>query len=199
MGGRHHRASNGSVNSMHDSYQPLGGIAPMFNMAIGEVIFGGVGSGLYGMIFYVVVAVFIGGLMVGRTPEYLGQEDPRPGGEDRRRRGPGPVPGRASRSRRWRWSLPAGLAGRLNTRAARIQRDPLRLPVAGATTTVRPSPGSPRTRPSTRSPAGSRCCVSRFVPLIAALALGASVGTRTDRPVHRRHPAHRHAPCSSAC
>jgi K+-transporting ATPase ATPase A chain len=67
-------ASNGSVNSMHDSYRPLGAVAPMFNMAIGEVIFGGVGSGLYGMIFYAVIAVFIGGLMVGRTPEYLGKK-----------------------------------------------------------------------------------------------------------------------------
>lgn len=67
-------ASNGSVNSMHDSYQGIGGVAPMFNMAVGEVIFGGVGSGLYGMIFYVVVAVFMGGLMVGRTPEYLGKK-----------------------------------------------------------------------------------------------------------------------------
>jgi K+-transporting ATPase ATPase A chain len=67
-------ASNGSVNSMHDSYQPISGIVPMFNMAVGEVIWGGVGSGLYGMIFYVVIAVFIGGLMVGRTPEYLGKK-----------------------------------------------------------------------------------------------------------------------------
>ena len=67
-------ASNGSVNSMHDSYRPFGGVAPMFNIAIGEVIFGGVGSGLYGMIFYVIIAVFIGGLMVGRTPEYLGKK-----------------------------------------------------------------------------------------------------------------------------
>jgi K+-transporting ATPase ATPase A chain len=67
-------ASNGSVNSMHDSYRPLGAVAPMFNMAIGEVIFGGVGSGLYGMVFYVVIAVFIGGLMIGRTPEYLGKK-----------------------------------------------------------------------------------------------------------------------------
>ena len=74
MGGTTTDASNGSVNSMHDSYQPLGGLAPMFNMAIGEVVFGGVGSGLYGMIFYVVIAVFIGGLMVGRTPEYLGKK-----------------------------------------------------------------------------------------------------------------------------
>ncbi len=67
-------ASNGSVNSMHDSYRPLGGLAPMFNIAIGEVIWGGVGSGLYGMIFYAIIAVFIGGLMVGRTPEYLGKK-----------------------------------------------------------------------------------------------------------------------------
>ncbi len=67
-------ASNGSVNSMHDSYKPIGMVAPMFNIAVGEVIFGGVGSGLYGMIFYVIIAVFIGGLMVGRTPEYLGKK-----------------------------------------------------------------------------------------------------------------------------
>jgi len=67
-------ASNGSVNSMHDSYRPFGMIAPIFNIAVGEVIFGGVGSGLFGMIFYVIIAVFIGGLMVGRTPEYLGKK-----------------------------------------------------------------------------------------------------------------------------
>jgi K+-transporting ATPase ATPase A chain len=67
-------ASNGSVNSMHDSYNPVGMVAPMFNIAVGEVIWGGVGSGLYGMIFYVIIAVFIGGLMVGRTPEYLGKK-----------------------------------------------------------------------------------------------------------------------------
>jgi K+-transporting ATPase ATPase A chain len=67
-------ASNGSVNSMHDSYRPLGALAAMFNMGIGEVIWGGVGSGLYGMLFYAIIAVFIGGLMVGRTPEYLGKK-----------------------------------------------------------------------------------------------------------------------------
>jgi len=67
-------ASNGSVNSMLDSYRPLGGLAPMFNIAIGEVIWGGVGSGLYGMVFYAIIAVFIGGLMIGRTPEYLGKK-----------------------------------------------------------------------------------------------------------------------------
>ncbi len=67
-------ASNGSVNSMHDSFMPLGGLVPMFMMQLGEIIFGGVGSGLYGMLAFVIVAVFISGLMVGRTPEYLGKK-----------------------------------------------------------------------------------------------------------------------------
>ncbi|MBI5296464.1 MAG: potassium-transporting ATPase subunit KdpA [Chloroflexi bacterium] len=67
-------ASNGSVNSMHDSYMPLGGMVPLFMMQLGEIIFGGVGSGLYGMLGFVIVAVFIAGLMVGRTPEYLGKK-----------------------------------------------------------------------------------------------------------------------------
>jgi K+-transporting ATPase ATPase A chain len=67
-------ASNGSVNSMHDSFTPLGGLVPMWLMELGEVIFGGVGSGLYGMLMFVIVAVFVAGLMVGRTPEYLGKK-----------------------------------------------------------------------------------------------------------------------------
>lgn len=67
-------ASNGSVNSMHDSYTPLGGLVPMWLIQLGEVIYGGVGSGLYGMIVFAIIAVFAGGLMVGRTPEYLGKK-----------------------------------------------------------------------------------------------------------------------------
>jgi K+-transporting ATPase ATPase A chain len=67
-------ASNGSVNSMHDSYTPLGGLVPMWLIQLGEVIFGGVGSGLYGMLMYAIVAVFVAGLMIGRTPEYLGKK-----------------------------------------------------------------------------------------------------------------------------
>ena len=67
-------ASNGSVNSMHDSYTPLGGLIPLALMQLGEVVFGGVGSGLYGMLMFALVAVFIAGLMVGRTPEYLGKK-----------------------------------------------------------------------------------------------------------------------------
>jgi K+-transporting ATPase ATPase A chain len=67
-------ASNGSVNSMHDSFTPLGGLVPMLNMQLGEVVFGGVGSGLYGMLMFVLLAVFVAGLMIGRTPEYLGKK-----------------------------------------------------------------------------------------------------------------------------
>ena len=67
-------ASCGAVNAMHDSFTPLGGLVPMAQMQLGEVIFGGVGSGLYGMLVYAVIAVFLAGLMIGRTPEYLGKK-----------------------------------------------------------------------------------------------------------------------------
>jgi K+-transporting ATPase ATPase A chain len=67
-------ASCGAVNSMHDSYTPFGGLVPLFNIQTGEVIFGGVGAGLYGILLYAIVAVFIAGLMVGRTPEYVGKK-----------------------------------------------------------------------------------------------------------------------------
>ena len=67
-------ASNGSVNAMHDSFTPLGGLAPLLLIQLGEVVFGGVGSGLYGMLAFVIIAVFVAGLMVGRTPEYLGKK-----------------------------------------------------------------------------------------------------------------------------
>jgi len=67
-------ASNGSVNSMHDSYMPLGGLVSMWMIQLGEIIYGGVGSGLYGMLAFVIIAVFVSGLMVGRTPEYLGKK-----------------------------------------------------------------------------------------------------------------------------
>ena len=67
-------ASCGAVNSMHDSFTPLGGLVPLTNILLGEIVFGGVGSGMYGMLVFVIVAVFIAGLMVGRTPEYLGKK-----------------------------------------------------------------------------------------------------------------------------
>ncbi|MCL2725326.1 MAG: potassium-transporting ATPase subunit KdpA [Polyangiaceae bacterium] len=67
-------ASCGAVNSMHDSFTPLGGLVPMWLMQLGEIVFGGVGSGLYGIVMFAIIAVFVGGLMVGRTPEYLGKK-----------------------------------------------------------------------------------------------------------------------------
>ncbi len=67
-------ASCGAVNSMHDSFTPLGGMVPLANIMLGEVVFGGVGAGLYGMLIFIVLSVFIAGLMVGRTPEYLGKK-----------------------------------------------------------------------------------------------------------------------------
>src|ERR1700761_8101731 len=67
-------ASCGAVNSMHDSFTPLGGMVPMVNILLGEIVFGGVGAGLYGMLIFVIISVFIAGLMVGRTPEYLGKK-----------------------------------------------------------------------------------------------------------------------------
>jgi K+-transporting ATPase ATPase A chain len=67
-------ASCGAVNAMHDSFTPLGGLVPMFNIQLGEIIFGGVGSGLYGMLLFAIISVFVAGLMVGRTPEYLGKK-----------------------------------------------------------------------------------------------------------------------------
>lgn len=67
-------ASNGSVNAMHDSFSPLGGMVPMVNIMLGEIIYGGVGSGMYGMLVFLFITVFIAGLMVGRTPEYMGKK-----------------------------------------------------------------------------------------------------------------------------
>src|SRR5665648_234764 len=67
-------ASCGAVNAMHDSFTPLGGMIPLINMELGEIIIGGVGAGLYGMLIFVVITIFVAGLMVGRTPEYVGKK-----------------------------------------------------------------------------------------------------------------------------
>src|SRR5205814_3041090 len=67
-------ASCGAINAWHGSFTPLGGMVPLVNMQLGEVVFGGVGSGLYGMLIFAILAVFIAGLMIGRTPEYLGKK-----------------------------------------------------------------------------------------------------------------------------
>src|SRR6516162_7536199 len=74
--------AGGAVDAMHDSFLPLGGMVLIANMALGEVTFGGVGSGLYGMLAFAIVTMFVAGLMVGRTPEYLGKKTGGEGGQD---------------------------------------------------------------------------------------------------------------------
>jgi K+-transporting ATPase ATPase A chain len=165
---------------MHDSYQALGGLAPMFNIGIGEVIFGGVGSGLYGMVFYVIIAVFIGGLMVGRTPEYLGKK----------------IGARQVKIvviavlvpflvvlafSAVAVVLPAGLAGRLNTGPHGFSE------ILYAYLSMGNNNGSAFAGLTANTPfytvtGGIAMLVSRFVPLIAAMALGASVGKERTVP-----------------
>ena len=149
-------ASNGSVNAMHDSFTPLGGMIPIILIQLGEIIFGGVGSGLYGMLLFVIIAVFVAGLMVGRTPEYLGKKieakevkmailaivvlplsHPRlHGGGDRGAVRPVEHPGPG---------------------AARLQRDHVSLYVADRRTTAPPSAASPAILSGTTRPAALPC------------------------------------------
>ena len=148
--------STGAVNAMHDSLTPLGGLVPLFLILLGEITPGGVGAGLYGMLVFALLTVFIAGLMVGRTPEYLGKK---------------------VESYEMKMSMlvvlvlsagilgftalatatDAGRAGPAQRRPARLQRDPLRLREPGRQQRVRLRRPRPETRPSTTSPAPSRC------------------------------------------
>ncbi len=149
-------ASCGAVNAMHDSFTALGGMIPLINIQLGEIIVGGVGAGLYGMLLFVVLSIFVAGLMVGRTPEYVGKKiEARevkmamlailvlPLDVSRLDRGR-----RRAFRRRWpRWPMP------VRTASPRCCMPTPRKPA----TTARPSPASPATSPSTTSPAASRC------------------------------------------
>ena len=149
-------ASNGSVNAMHDSFTPLGGLVPMWLMQLGEVVFGGVGSGLYGMLMFAIVAVFIAGLMVGRTPEYLGKK----------------IEAYEIKMASLVLLIPplivlVGTAIASVTAGRRVAASPIPARTASrrsstrsrrpATTTAARSPGCPRTRRSTTSRSASRC------------------------------------------
>ena len=184
-------ASNGSVNGGHDALTPAGGAVPLVNIFLGEVIFGGVGSGLYGMFFYIVIAVFIAGLMVGRTPEYLGKKieareikfaavgalfvptmvlDPDRG-----------LGGDASPGSR-RSSTPARTASPRRSTPTRRSR----------TTTAARSPATARR--ASRAYFGSvAMLLGRFVPLLAALAIGGSLAAQEDRAGLGGHVPHRRA------
>ena len=119
-------ASCGAVNAMHDSFMPLGGMIPLINMELGEIIVGGVGAGLYGMLLFVILAMFVAGLMVGRTPEYVGKK------LEAREVKMTMLAILSCRSRCWasppsRPSCRPGLAGSGQRRPARLHRDALRL------------------------------------------------------------------------
>ncbi|HEX9124448.1 MAG TPA: potassium-transporting ATPase subunit KdpA [Actinomycetota bacterium] len=173
-------ASNGSVNSMHDSYQALGQLAPMFNMGIGEVVWGGVGSGLYGMIFYVVIAVFIGGLMVGRTPEYLGKKIKA--GQVKLVVIAVLVPFLVTLGfTAVAVVLPAGLAGRLNAGPHGFS-EILYAYLSQGNNNGSAFAGLSASGPWYSITGGIAMLVSRFVPLLAALALGGSVGREKTVP-----------------
>ncbi len=189
---RHDGVSCGAVNAMHDSFTPLGGFVPLFLIQLGEVIFGGVGAGLYGMLMFAIVAVFVAGLMVGRTPEYLGKKieakemkmaslailvprhvNPRLHGHRGRDRGRQQGPAQPRR----------------RTASARSST-PSRRPPA---TTAAPSRGSPRTRPFTTRPSGLAMYFGRFFIKIPVLALAGALAAEEDRPDGRGHAAHAHA------
>ncbi len=140
-------ASNGSVNSMHDSFTPLGGLVPMWLIQLGEVVFGGVGSGLYGMLLFAIVAVFIAGLMVGRTPEYLGQEDRGLRREDGELAILVP-PALVLVGTALACAVPSAFAGVANPGAHGFSEMLYAMTSMRRTTTARPSPAS---RPRTRS------------------------------------------------
>ncbi len=150
-------ASNGSVNAMHDSFTPLGGMIPIIMMQLGEIIFGGVGSGLYGMLLMVIIAVFVAGLMVGRTPEYLGKK----------------IEAKEVKMAMLAILilplsmlgfmaaisvlLPFGLSSMQDAGPHGFSESALSLRRRRPATTARPSPASPATRSGTTRPAGSRC------------------------------------------
>ncbi len=152
----HQHLDCGAVNSMHDSYTPLGGFVPLFAMMLGEVVFGGVGTGLYSMLIFAIIGVFIAGLMIGRTPEYLGKKI-----ESFEMKMSsiailvmpfivlvGTAAGREHHGRP---------GGRRQSGRARLLGNPLRLHLGRATTTAAPSPASRPIRSSTTPRSGWRC------------------------------------------
>ena len=186
-------ASNGSVNSMHDSYMPLGGLVPLFLIQLGEVVPGGVGSGLYGIVVFAIIAVFVAGLMVGRTPEYLGKKLEAQGGEDG---DAGHADHAALHPRLQRPSRPCcrrrspASPTRARTASPRSSTPSPRRPA----TTARPSPASPPTRPGTTRRSASPCwsaasasscrCMAIAGSLAAKPKLAPSAGTfPTDGPL----------------
>ena len=192
-------ASCGAVNSWHDSFTPLGGLVPMFNMQTDEVIFGGVGAGLYGMLLYAIVGVFIAGLMVGRTPEYIGKKIQQKevkmallailataflilvfSGHQRRH---------AIRQRRLLESARPGDREPQQRRTARVERNAVRLHERRRRTTAARSPALRSIRRGTTSRCGLCMLFGRFLFIIPALAIAGSLASKKVVPTLGRHAA----------
>ena len=191
-------ASNGSVNAMHDSFTPLGGLVPMWLMQLGEVIFGGVGSGLYGMLVFAIIAVFIAGLMIGRTPEYLGKKieafemkmasiailiTPLV-----------VLVGTAIAVLARRRHAPAS-----PTRARTASRRSCTRSPRPATTTAAPSPACPPTRPSTTRCSALAMLFGRYWLIVPVLAIAGSLAAKKRAAGHGRARCRRTGRCSSCC
>ena len=172
-------ASCGAVNAMHDSFMPLGGMVPLVNIMLGEIIFGGVGSGLYGMLLFAIIAVFVAGLMVGRTPEYLGKKI-----EAKEVKMamlaililPLSILGFTALA----VVLPAGLgAGEAGPHGFTEASTPTtRRPAI----TAAPLPGSAPTRRSTTRPLGIAMLIGRFLMIVPMLAVAGSLAAKKIVP-----------------
>jgi hypothetical protein len=187
-------ASNGSVNSMHDSFTPLGGLVPMWLMQLGEVVFGGVGSGLYGMLMFAIVAVFIAGLMVGRTPEYLGKKIEA----FEMKMASLVILCRARRAARHRVAvLIAGRRARRSpTPAARLQRDPLRL-LVGRQQQRQRLRGPDGNTPFYNVALGLAMLVARYWVIVPVLAIAGSLARKKSCRPTTRARSRRTRRCSS--
>ena len=190
-------ASCGAVNSMHDSYTPLGGLVPLFNMMTGEVIFGGTGAGLYGMLLFAVLAVFIAGLMVGRTPEYLGKKI-----EAREVKmamlaliamaasilafsAAGSV---VSLSRGGYWNWPGPAVANLNNGGPHGLSEIIYAYTSGAANNGSAFAGINANTPWYNITTGAAMLIGRFLVIVPLLAMAGSLAAKKSVPVSSRHP-----------
>ena len=171
-------ASNGSVNSMHDSFTPLGGLVPMWLMQLGEVVFGGVGSGLYGMLMFAIVAVFIAGLMVGRTPEYLGKKIEAYEVKMAVDRAAGAACWSCWSARPIASVLPAGTRSVAQSAVRTASRRSCTRSPRPATTTAAPSPSISANTPFYNIALGIAMWLSRYWLMIPVLAIAGSLAAK---------------------
>ena len=174
-------ASCGAVNAMHESFLPLGGMVPLVNIMLGEIIYGGVGSGLYGFLLFAIVAVFVAGLMVGRTPEYLGKKIEAQGGEDDHAGHPLPAAGRCSASPRVAVVLPGAVAA-ISAAGPHGFTEALYAYVSGAANNGSAFAGLNGNTPYWNTTLAFDMLVGRFFVIIPALAIAGSLAAKKTVP-----------------